>query len=186
MQPLHGRQHVRIPPRACRQIWRATCTTIGIQEEPDTQVQRLRICRTNQVLQGVERQTKEGERTMNVLFKLPLSLTKSKSHGGKICTKCGKFKAYKYFSKDRARKDGYRSSCKQCDKKQQHDIRQNMSYIEVEEKQCSECGRILPIRRFGIDKTKKDGHRSYCLECMSEQQKHRRRIKLVKQPTSKL
>ena len=64
MQPLHGRQHVRLPPRACRQIWRATCTTIGIQEEPDTQVQRLRICRTNQVLQGVERQTQEGERIM--------------------------------------------------------------------------------------------------------------------------
>lgn len=123
---------------------------------------------------------------MNTLFEIPLSKTKSKNHGGKICSKCGKFKAYKYFSKDNARKDGLRSSCKQCDKKQQHNCRQRISYISVSEKQCSECGRILPIEKFGVDKTKKDRHRSYCLECMGEQQLHRKRIRLIKQPTSKL
>lgn len=123
---------------------------------------------------------------MNCLFEFPISLTKSKIHGGKICSKCGKFKAYKYFSKDNARKDGLRSSCKRCDKKQQHECRRRISYISVKEKQCSECGRILSIEKFGIDKTKKDMHRSYCLECMQEQQHNRKRIKLIKQPTSKL
>lgn len=123
---------------------------------------------------------------MRSIFEIPLSITKSKNHGGKTCSKCGKFKAYKYYSKDNARKDGFRASCKLCDKKQQHECRKNISYIAVIEKQCSECGRIRPIDKFGIDKTKKDRHRSYCLECMGEQQRHRKRIKLIKQPTSRL
>lgn len=38
----------------------------------------------------------------------------------------------------------------------------------------------MPITEFGVDKTKKDGHRSYCLECMREQAKHRRYTQLLK------
>ena len=105
---------------------------------------------------------------------------------GKVCKKCGCFKSLKYFSKNRRSNDGFRTTCKDCDKEQQRNSRLNIKYIVVERKQCSECGRILPISDFGIDKTKKDMHRSYCLECMREQAKHRKRLRLIQQPTSRL
>lgn len=123
---------------------------------------------------------------MDSLFKEVARLTKSKHAAGKRCSKCGKYKALKYYSKDAYQKDGCRSSCKDCDRIQQKQSRAKIEYIYVSEKQCSECGRVLPIEKFGVDKTKKDYHRSYCLECMREQQKHRKRIKIVKTPTSKL
>lgn len=105
---------------------------------------------------------------------------------GKICSCCGEFISLKYFSKDAHTKDGYRTTCKLCDKKSQKRSRAKMVYIHVEQKQCTECGKVKAISEFGVDKTKKDGHRSYCLKCMGLQQKLRRRIKLLKQPTSKL
>ena len=105
---------------------------------------------------------------------------------GKVCNCCGEFISLKYFSRDAHAKDGYRTTCKLCDKVSQRRSRENMTYIAREQKQCTECGRVKSIREFGIDKTKKDHHRSYCLECMRLQQKLRRRIAIVKQPTSKL
>lgn len=99
---------------------------------------------------------------------------------GKRCSCCGKFKALKYFSHDNARTDTYRSTCKFCDANSQKASRKKIQYVSVEFKQCSECGRVKPIAEFGLDKTKKDGHRSYCLECMREQAKHRRHMELLK------
>lgn len=99
---------------------------------------------------------------------------------GKRCNICGKYKALKYYSHDNSRPDSYRTTCKDCDRISQQGSRSRIQYIQVEYKQCSECGRIMPITEFGVDKTKKDGHRSYCLECMREQAKHRRHTQLLK------
>ena len=33
---------------------------------------------------------------------------------GKICSKCGEFKSYSEFHKDKNMKDGYYGQCKQC------------------------------------------------------------------------
>lgn len=41
-----------------------------------------------------------------------------------------------------------------------------MQYVYVSKKRCTDCGKVKPIEEFGKDKTKKDGHRSYCLECL--------------------
>ena len=110
----------------------------------------------------------------------------SKAKGaGKECSICGKYKALKYFSHDFANRDTYRNTCKDCDSLSQKESRCKIRYIEVEYKQCSECGRIKPISEFGLDKTKTDRHRSYCLECMREQAKHRRHLELLKR-TSKI
>ena len=49
-----------------------------------------------------------------------------------------------------------------------------MTYITIEYKQCSDCGQIKPIDQFGLDNTKKDGHRSYCLECLRIRSKRTR------------
>lgn len=98
---------------------------------------------------------------------LSVRMSKGSCKKGKICIKCGKFKPLWAFSKDNHNKDGYRNSCKMCDAKQQHEIRENMEHETPSRyKQCSDCGQIKPIECFGKDKTKKDGHRSYCLDCL--------------------
>lgn len=124
---------------------------------------------------------------MDLLFDKVVRYSKNRGIAkGKVCSKCKKFKALTFFSIDNGTKDRLRSSCKSCDSVIQSKSREKIEYIYVTDKQCSVCGRIMPISKFGVDKTKKDRHRSYCLECMREQVKHRRRINLVKQPTSKL
>ena len=35
---------------------------------------------------------------------------------GKVCSKCGEFKSYSEFHKDKWKKDGYYGQCKQCKK----------------------------------------------------------------------
>ena len=106
---------------------------------------------------------------MNDLFNdLIIKTSKGKCKRGKTCSKCGKFKPLWAFSKDKSIKDGFRTSCKVCDAKIQHNIRLKMVYVTPPDyKQCSDCGRIKPISDFGKDKTKKDGHRSYCKECLN-------------------
>lgn len=36
---------------------------------------------------------------------------------GKTCTKCGVWKSYDLYSKDKSKKDGHTSACKECNKK---------------------------------------------------------------------
>ena len=105
----------------------------------------------------------------------------SKAKGaGKKCSICGEYKALKYFSHDFRRPDTFRTTCKDCDKLSQRESRRKIQYVEVEYKQCSECGKVKAISEFGLDKTKTDGHRSYCLCCMRAQQRHRRHCELLK------
>ena len=46
------------------------------------------------------------------------------------------------------------------------------------EKQCSKCGDILPIYKFGQRKRNPDGLRSQCKDCESTDQKERRKRQL--------
>jgi hypothetical protein len=109
---------------------------------------------------------------------------------GKVCSHCKRFKSYKYFYRNSRSPDGYRGQCKDCDSRQQSEIRKRMrlrnAYFHKTEKVCTECGRLLDIECFARDYTKTDNRKSYCKECMHEQHKHRNRISIVKQPTSKL
>lgn len=128
---------------------------------------------------------------MKTLFDImPPRITRKKNAGGKICSKCGKFKALKYFYRSSSSKDGHRNECKECSSKIQSEGRKrkrdNNDYTIVAEKTCCECGRMLPISMFAKDYTKTDNHKSYCKECMSEQQKHRNRVRVVKTSTGKL
>lgn len=107
-----------------------------------------------------------------------ISFSKGRCKSGKICSKCKKYKPLWAFSKDNSTKDKLRYTCKTCDAKQQRLIRKNMKYKNPPKyKQCSDCGRIKPINDFGLDKTKKDKHRSYCLECMSLRSKRYKKPK---------
>lgn len=111
---------------------------------------------------------------------------KSDAQKSKRCPSCRKTKALKYFYRSDTSEDGYRTKCKECEALAQSGHRQVMSYKFTQIKKCSECGRLLPITEFGIDKSKAYGHRSYCKGCMEEQKRRRRRPQLVKQPKSKL
>lgn len=103
---------------------------------------------------------------------------------GKVCTKCGKYKALIYYSQDG--NGGFRSDCKDCAASQQRDIRKTMKHHPVEQKTCARCGRTKPASEFSRDKTKVDGLCSHCKECKALAYKHRNRMKLLKNPASKL
>lgn len=105
------------------------------------------------------------------LFGAVTRMSKGRCKQSKKCGICGETKPLWAFSRDSHAKDGLRTTCKECDKKSQRRSRDKMTYIHVEFKQCSDCGRVKPIEEFGIDKTKKDKHRSYCLECLKLRKK---------------
>ena len=121
-----------------------------------------------------------------VLFPIPRTLSKNKAAGGKVCTKCHRYIAYRYFSKDAYQPDGYQTRCKECAAEVQKASRQKMNYVTVVEKQCSNDGQFHPIEMFAKDRTKKDGHRSRCKDCDALARKLRNRSKLLKQPQSQL
>ena len=103
---------------------------------------------------------------------------------GKVCSKCGKYKALQYFSQDG--KGGFRNDCKECASKQQRQIRDTMKHSEPEYKECPRCGRTRHISMFSKDNTKVSGHRSFCKECDAESRKWKNRQKLLSNPASKL
>ena len=106
--------------------------------------------------------------------------SKGKCKKSKKCTNCHKVKPLWDFSVDNRTKDGLRYTCKECDAIMQKNSRAKMTYIKVEFKQCSDCGIVKSINEFGLDKTKKDGHRSYCLSCMRIRSKQRRNTNKTK------
>ena len=106
--------------------------------------------------------------------------SKGKCRDSKRCTICGEIKPLWAFSRDAKNKDGLRFTCKDCDAIVQKQSRKKMRYISVEYKQCSDCGRVKPIEDFGVDKTKKDGHRSYCLACLRIRCQRQRKMNKTK------
>lgn len=103
---------------------------------------------------------------------------------GKVCSKCGKYKALHYFSEDG--RGGLRNDCKECAAKQQRQIRDNMTYIQADFKDCPRCGRTREIHHFAKDNTKKCGHASLCKDCQAEARRWRNRARLLGNPASKL
>lgn len=45
----------------------------------------------------------------------------------------------------------------------------------METKVCKHCGKELPLSSFGLDKSKKDGHKDWCRECTNERQRENMR-----------
>lgn len=46
----------------------------------------------------------------------------------------------------------------------------------METKKCKKCGKEFPISSFGLDTNAKDGHKSWCKNCVNEQA-HKRFLK---------
>ena len=72
----------------------------------------------------------------------------------KTCTKCKRRLPKNKFGKDKNKKDGLSSWCKEC-RKQDH-------------KKCSHCQTIKPKYEFYKDRSRPDGFQYWCKECLNE------------------
>jgi ribosomal protein L32 len=74
---------------------------------------------------------------------------------GKVCKKCGEWKVLGEFSKDKGTKDGYRNSCKLCDRLYQESRKsEDFVFTRIKRipppgmKYCSKCGELKPHDAF--------------------------------------
>ena len=104
----------------------------------------------------------------------------------KECCKCHEIKEVSEFSKDKSKKDGIRTTCKECDNKRHSEeyYKQNVNKERIQQrgiirnyddngnlisKECSKCHEIKEVSEFNKDKSKKDGVATACKECKKEQ-----------------
>lgn len=90
----------------------------------------------------------------------------------KICSKCGKNKGLSCFSKDKNRKDGHNTWCRQCcnkaDKERRVKNRKSKEILPIGLKRCSKCGENRELGKFGKRKVSRDGLRSHCKACRKQ------------------
>lgn len=96
----------------------------------------------------------------------------------KECIKCHRVLPISHFNKNKRRKDGLTSACKDCEVKQQekyivkwaeerkqHQEDDSFTLFPTFEKRCNICKRILPTFQFYKNSRRKDGLSSNCIEC---------------------
>jgi hypothetical protein len=94
----------------------------------------------------------------------------SKDYTKKICCKCGIEKPLGEFHKDKNKKVGVRSTCKQCTSMslQKKRLPQKILKDALKERNmriCGTCGIEKPLGEFNKDKNRKGGHRNMCRQC---------------------
>lgn len=80
---------------------------------------------------------------------------------GKICSKCKEFKTFDLFSKDKNRKNGVGSRCKDCDKLKMRKLRSAKPKIE---KLCKNCAAPITNKRI------------YCTDCSKKIEIEKKKI----------
>lgn len=99
---------------------------------------------------------------------------------GKVCTKCGEWKPLTEFWRDKAAKDGFCHTCKDCVTAYSR-WRKSPDFKPVREKRaplkgskrCSKCGEIKQLSEFSWDKNTKDGLCTSCKACVCAYAKYR-------------
>jgi hypothetical protein len=94
----------------------------------------------------------------------------------KKCTKCDEIKDISEFYNRIGSMDGKTSECKDCSMDMYRTRIENREYIEVENKECLTCKKILDISKFGNKNDSPDGKMPYCKTCCSENAKSKRLI----------
>lgn len=82
------------------------------------------------------------------------------------CTKCGKTLDSNCFDKNKSKKSGYNSWCKQCKKELYEKTRQKKESIPEGYKKCGKCKQIKPVSEF--NKSSAYGYQSYCKQCKKD------------------
>ena len=89
----------------------------------------------------------------------------------KECTKCGETKALSEFSKDKYRKDGLVSQCKECKRlymrKRKREL-QDIGHITPDEKECTKCHEVKKSSEFSKFCHSRDGLNTICKQCHQE------------------
>lgn len=85
----------------------------------------------------------------------------------KKCSKCLNIKPEDQYHKDRSKKDGLGSCCKNCVKERQ-DLLKVSQKIIILSKKCSKCFKVKDSKEFGKDKYTKDGKSCRCKLCEKE------------------
>ncbi len=95
----------------------------------------------------------------------------------KVCSNCNIEKSLNYFYIDINHKDGFKNKCKDCDKKRKKDYdEKNIKNYEFNKynltsKICGICKIEKQIDQFNIDKSAKNGFRTQCKDCDSQNKK---------------
>ena len=92
----------------------------------------------------------------------------------KKCTKCCSIKDICHFYNRVGSSDGKTSECKDCTNAMYKDRVIKRENVEVTNKTCLMCNKLLDISNFGNKKDSPDGKMSYCKKCCSENAKLRR------------
>lgn len=87
----------------------------------------------------------------------------------KICTKCGKLLSIDCFSKNKNKKLGYNSWCKNCVNLAYEEKKPKKEPIPVGYKYCGRCKKLKPVSEF--NKSTAYGYQSFCKECKKEKYK---------------
>jgi hypothetical protein len=99
---------------------------------------------------------------------------------GKICTKCGEWKPFSEFSKDKKMKDGLNVWCRSCAsvyikwyKSSEYVPVRTVLTITADKKQCGGCLCLLPFSEFYKNKRLKGGLDFLCKSCTLEKKRER-------------
>lgn len=82
---------------------------------------------------------------------------------GQECIGCRKILPWIAFTKDRSRKNGYRTRCKECKKKTKGTKR--FFVMNEEGRECTICGIFKPWNDFHVHKNTRYGYRGQCKDC---------------------
>ena len=96
--------------------------------------------------------------------------------GIKQCRQCGETKSTQEFHRNYANLEGLHNLCKTCrrasDKRRFEKIERILAGSPpTGKKVCAKCKEETELTKFYVDRTKKDGRKSYCKQCSNEQKK---------------
>lgn len=96
--------------------------------------------------------------------------------GTKRCRQCGETKPTQEFHRNYANLEGLHNLCKTCrrasDKRRFEKIERVLAGDPpTGKKMCAKCKDEMELTNFYVDRTKKDGRKTYCKQCSNEQKK---------------
>ena len=97
---------------------------------------------------------------------------------GKSCTKCGVFRNYSEFPKDKSHRDGFRTHCKTCQNNYKKEIRIQNKFnnltnctINITEQKCLNCKEIKHADEFHKNSNRKNKIHDECKSCNNARNK---------------
>lgn len=98
----------------------------------------------------------------------------------KRCSKCNTVKNLSMFNKDKSKKDGHHTTCRECEKERKRIYKENkkgqMLISKLQEKECKTCQDVKPISEYTVHLSNADGYCANCKSCTKEKDNARRKL----------